>query len=124
MRKILLLGISAVFLMAGSIASADTYKRLECDEGNGSCSFKEKLKKLQTKEFRGHCTHPQYGINDKTPSNMKCKKNTHQNTCTITADPRSMAPAKEYLSCSCTNWDVTTSHNVKIEIECITSKQN
>ena len=106
-------------------AGGDTYKRVVCAEADyddvkkKKCQFKFKLKKLQTKEFRGHC---EYVRNEKTvvekPRNQKCQKNNSANSCTGTIDGEGGGFGLGYMSCSCTNWDITTSHNVKVLINC------
>ena len=108
---------------APSVTAAKTYKVLTCSSANYSdssskkCEFKEKLKKLQTKEFRGVC---KFGSDKQVPDSQNCKKNNSANSCTVTIDASSGEGDSSfvYKSCSCTNWDVTTSHNVKIKINC------
>ena len=105
-------------LQAPTSLSASTYKRVECGKGdqnsNGECKFKEHLKASQTKEFRGHCIDSKG--NSSIPNAQDCNRNTHQNTCTHVFDPDNLG--KSDMSCSCTNWDPSTGHNVYVKLNC------
>ncbi len=118
--------MAIVLAPAATLAGGDTYKRVVCSEEDyddvkkQKCKFKFKLKPLQTKEFRGHCEYTDKNGKTSTdkPRNQDCNKNNSANSCTGTWDKASATASSDYLSCSCTNWDVTTSHNVKVMINC------
>lgn len=126
LRQLFLGLVCSVAIVVGWTASAaaggDTYKRVVCspddydDEQKEKCLFKFKLKKLQTKEFRGHCADA--SGNTSKPKNQDCRKNNSANSYTTTFDPSQATASSGYLSCSCTNWYVTNSHNVKVMINC------
>jgi hypothetical protein len=94
--------VCAVFLFA-SAASADTYVVFNCDWLN--CDETYKLKKSQTKEFRGKCGGTQ-------PKKLQCKPKSGSVSCTVTV------AWGTYKSCSCTNWDPLSKHKAEIKIEC------
>lgn len=112
--------IMFVVTMGLQDASAKPFKELKCVESNMNsnynCKFKEKLKPLETMEFRGLCAQMR---EEKTePDSQKCHENHRANSCTITlTHPKKTSP-EIYGTCSCTNWDPTKSHNVKIDVNC------
>lgn len=130
MKNMIIIAALSVFYFAAAgsqvFADGNTYKRVVCSPDNykpadgKKCLFKFKLKSLQTKEFRGHCAAVDSSGTTKTyqPKAQDCRENNKANSCTATMDPTTADPGKKYMSCSCTNWDVTTSHNVRVMINC------
>ena len=80
-------------LQAPTSLSASTYKRVECHEAD--------------RDSKG---------NSSIPNAQDCNRNTHQNTCTHVFDPDNLG--KSDMSCSCTNWDPSTGHNVYVKLNC------
>lgn len=130
MKMFFIMALFALFCIVATgnqvFADGNTYKRVVCspddynEAGSKKCLFKFKLKKLQTKEFRGHCSYVDSSGATKTyqPKAQDCRENNKANSCTAAIDPTGVDPTKKYMSCSCTNWDVTTSHNVRLMVNC------
>jgi hypothetical protein len=108
---------AAALLVAPPSASASTYQSFHCQctapEGEScSCSYSYTLGKLATKEFRGYCDEMADGT--KFPDLFVHNLNKG-NTCTIQVG---VIATPQYRSRSCTNWSLTRSDSVDIEIDC------
>ena len=105
---------AAALLAAPQSVQASTYESYHCPctapEGEScSCTYGYTLGKLATKEFRGYCD--DIGGTDPVPD-LKIHNLNTGNTCTI-----EMAVGA-YRSRSCTNWSLTRSDSIDIEVVC------
>src|SRR6056297_3071995 len=88
-----------------AFADGNTSKRVVCspedynDVDDSKCLFKFKLKKLQTKEFRGRCSYVDSAGATKIykPKTQDCRKNNSANSCTSTFDASTADPTKNYM---------------------------
>ncbi|MBI1179256.1 MAG: hypothetical protein GC201_01780 [Alphaproteobacteria bacterium] len=106
-----------VLLGAGLVwtGQAHAITDIDCQIGT-KCKNTYHLPKLKTKEFRGRC------FNGKAykdvPDDQNCWTSTNKVTCT--ADMREPYTPREYLTCSCTNWDPTAGHKANVSVDCTT----
>jgi len=111
---------AAALVAAPQSAQSATYESYHCTctapEGeNCSCSYSYTLGKLATKEFRGYCD--DIGGDNPVPD-LKIHDLNKGNTCTIEL------AVGDYRSRSCTNWSLTRSDSIDIEVVCYNTTGN
>lgn len=98
-------------------AKADEIRHFKCTSSKWDskfiCTKKYSHKPGKTKEYRVNCLPRKNALKQ-----VNCKPNHKAVSCTIGWIHADASGDTKYGTCSCTNWDITKKHNMKLRVDC------